>query len=153
MHSRLLPDGVDCGDVRQESIEVRATSVSNEEASAPAGAGAELRKALSSFAVSMVGILGALLATTMLVTLIFEPSQSFMVLGPQNRNLAAIVDADGLIVEQGEGFTVGRGTSPGFVGRLYGNGALMVLPSFGGGCLTSPMGLSRVGQRLERPAR
>ncbi len=106
-----------------------------------------------SFAVSVLAILAAMISAAMLVTVVFEPSQSVMVLGPQNRNLAAIVEADGLIVEQGDGFTVGRGTSPGFARRLYSNGALMVLPSFGGGCLSSAFGVSRVRQGPLPPVR
>jgi len=77
------------------------------------------------------------------LTLLFQPTPAVMVFGSQERALGAIVQSDGLIVEQGNGFMVGRGERQGFVRDLYAAGALLVLPAVTGGCLASAPPLSK----------
>lgn len=125
-----------------------SSSPHHEVTAAPPGS-AEIASALLDFLRSILAIIGGTFALGLLVTVVFEPTDAVMVFGPQDRTFAAIVASDGLVVEQGDGFTVGRATGPGFVRNLYASGAWAVLPSFGGGCITTPLGLRRnVGPRL-----
>jgi hypothetical protein len=63
----------------------------------------------------------------------FDPS-SVIVFGPQNRTIAAIVEADGALLRSEPGFTTARSDRMGFVRRLYSAGAWFVWPALTDGC-------------------
>lgn len=110
----------------------------------------DIATAVGRFLGSVAAIVAGGLATVLLVTALLEPTEAVMVIGPQDRAFAAIVEGGGLVVEQGDGFTVGRGTGPGFARALYAAGAWAVLPSLGGGCATTPFGVPRSGRPPQR---
>ena len=64
-----------------------------------------------------------------LVYVLFEPGQTAMVFGPQNKTFPAVAAADAQILSSGEGFLVVRGTRSGYVRKLYSGGAMLVMPT------------------------
>lgn len=59
----------------------------------------------------------------------------YLVIGPRDARLAAIGATTAELVAPGRGYTHVATTSPDAVGQLYANGAWLVLPASGGGCL------------------
>jgi hypothetical protein len=74
----------------------------------------------------IIVVWGAIMA---LVYLLFEPGQTVMVFGPQNKTFPAVAAADAQILSSGEGFLVVRGTRSGYVRKLYSGGAMLVMPT------------------------
>lgn len=72
---------------------------------------------------------GALLV----VTPAFEPTRDVFVLAPPHM-IAALPAGDAVIVDTVGAFTRLRGEAPGFVVRLYSQGAWLVVPALSGGC-------------------
>jgi hypothetical protein len=67
------------------------------------------------------------------------PGKSIAIVGPQARAIAAVVKANGRILVAYDYVTIARSEEPGFVGRLYGAGALLVLDADqAGGCSGLP---------------
>lgn len=54
--------------------------------------------------------------------------------GPETATLRAVARGDALLVSAGTGFLSVRSDSPGYVRRLYANGAWFVWPVFRAGC-------------------
>src|SRR5947208_502946 len=79
--------------------------------------------------------LGAWFTGLLIGTLAFEPTASVMVLTPDGRAVIASARASDVDLLEGSGslFTV-AGRNAGFVRRLYGAGAWLVLPTTAGGC-------------------
>jgi hypothetical protein len=72
-------------------------------------------------------------------TAAIEPTRDVFVLaGPAVLDRLHAIDAS--IVDTSGAFTRLRGDGPGFVGRLYGAGAWLVLPAGAGGCLGGARG-------------
>ena len=80
-------------------------------------------------------VLGLWFGGLVVGTLTFEPTMSVMVLAPGGRAVIASATASDvdLLDASGSFFTV-AGRNAGFVRRLYGAGAWLVLPATGGGC-------------------
>ena len=74
----------------------------------------------------IIAVWGAVMA---LVYVLFEPGQTVMVFGPQNKTFPAVAAADAQILSSGEGFLVVRGTRSGYVRKLYSGGAVLVMPT------------------------
>jgi hypothetical protein len=67
------------------------------------------------------------------------PEKSIAVIGPQAQAIAAVVTAKGHILVAYDYITIARADEPGFVGRLYAAGALLVLDADqAGGCSGLP---------------
>ncbi len=62
-----------------------------------------------------------------------EPTRDVLVFGP-GATIAALPAAGASLVDVSAAWTRVRRAEPGFVGRLYGSGAWLVLPAFEGGC-------------------
>ena len=77
------------------------------------------------------GVLAAWFALLAAGTAMTAPGQ-VLVLGPHAVESAA--RADGRVTVAGKVFAQARSEEAGFVGRLYANGAWLVLPAAGGGC-------------------
>lgn len=78
---------------------------------------------------------------TLVVGLTFAagPDKSIAIIGPQAQAIAAVVKAKGHILVAYDYVTIARSEEPGFVGRLYGAGALLVLDADqAGGCSGLP---------------
>jgi len=67
------------------------------------------------------------------------PDKSIAVFGPQAQTIAAVIKANGHILMAYDFVTIARSDDPGFVGRLYAAGALLVLDAEqAGGCSGLP---------------
>lgn len=67
------------------------------------------------------------------------PDNSMAIIGPQARAIAAVVEANGRVLVAYDYVTIARSGDSGFVGRLYGAGALLVLDAEqAGGCTGLP---------------
>ena len=78
---------------------------------------------------------------TLVVGLTFaaSPDKSIAIIGPQAQAIAAVVKAKGHILVAYDYVTIARSEQPGFVGRLYDAGALLVLDADqAGGCTGLP---------------
>ena len=78
---------------------------------------------------------------TLVVGLAFAagPDKSIAIIGPQAQAIAAVVKAKGHILVAYDYVTIARSEEPGFVGRLYSSGALLVLDADqAGGCTGLP---------------
>jgi hypothetical protein len=67
------------------------------------------------------------------------PERSIAIIGPQAQAIAAVEKAKGDILVAYDYVTIARSEEPGFVGRLYAAGALLVLDADqAGGCTGQP---------------
>lgn len=71
-----------------------------------------------------------------LVTLFAEPGETVVVLGPSNLAFRAAARSDVSVLEGGAAYVLVRSERQGFVRDLYINGAWLVWPAFGGGCIS-----------------
>ncbi|MGL4637087.1 MAG: hypothetical protein ACRCWF_13975 [Beijerinckiaceae bacterium] len=72
-------------------------------------------------------------AGMLLLTPLLEPTSEVFVIGPSS-TLAELPKTGSLLVDAVGGMPRVRGASPGFVKRLYAQGAWLVLPARSGGC-------------------
>lgn len=106
------------------------------EGSAGAQAASWLRGAGLALAVWVAGVTAA--------TLWYEPTRDVVVIGPSRKDsMLALAGDVARIVDIPRIGAIARGQRPGFVARLYGSGAWLVLPARSGGC---------AGRLFERPA-
>jgi hypothetical protein len=79
------------------------------------------------------------LAIVLALTFGSAPGKSMAIIGPSTQALAAVVRANGHILSSNDYVTIARSDDPGFVGRLYAAGALLVLDAEqAGGCSGLP---------------
>jgi len=74
-------------------------------------------------------VIAAWVALSALAYIVFEPSETVLVIGPQQRGFHAVVAADARVLSGNGPILVVRGEEPGFVRRLYAGGAWLVLPT------------------------
>lgn len=87
-------------------------------------------------------LLGVALATWW-----FEPTRDVVVFAPARQtSLKTLSSGDARIVDIPRLGVVARGLQPGFVARLYGAGAWLVLPARAGGCAGRLFERERVGR-------
>ncbi len=67
------------------------------------------------------------------ITPLLEPTRDVLVFGPRSA-IAGLPSAGASLVDATSAWTRVRRAEAGFVGRLYGAGAWLVLPAFEGGC-------------------
>jgi hypothetical protein len=77
----------------------------------------------------------AWLALSASLTIVAEPTETVVVIGPRQSTLVALAAANGRLVDIGNGFVRVTSAEKGLVARLYGGGAMLVLPARPGGCL------------------
>lgn len=106
------------------------STLMRESAAAPAAPAARggFGRILLAFLIGPAIVLGWL-GLTALAYVLYEPGETVMVLGPQNRTFQAIAHADAQVLSSGEGFLVARSDRTGYVRRLYSGGAWLVLPA------------------------
>jgi len=78
---------------------------------------------------------------TLVIGLAFAagPEKSIAIIGPQAQSIAAVVKAKGHILVAYDYVTIARSEEAGFVGRLYAEGAMLVLDADqAGGCTGLP---------------
>jgi hypothetical protein len=75
-----------------------------------------------------------------LVTLVGQPTQVVVAVGPLSALLRAAVASDATILDIHPGFSRLRSERKGFVGDLYRNGVWFVWPAVEGGCVAPPAG-------------
>ena len=68
-----------------------------------------------------------------ILTPLAEPTRDVLVFGPLHA-IERLPSAGAMLVDVGNGWTRARRAEPGFVARLYANGAWLVLPAFESGC-------------------
>ena len=74
-----------------------------------------------------------------LVTLFTGPGQTVAVLGPSSLAFRAAARSDVAVLGGGAAYVLVRSERLGFVRDLYANGAWLVWPAFGGGCVSPPV--------------
>jgi hypothetical protein len=84
-------------------------------------------------------VLGGWLSLVVSLAFAAGPDKSIAIIGPQAHAIAAVVKAKGHILVAYDYVTIARSEEPGFVGRLYAAGALLVLDADqAGGCSGLP---------------
>jgi hypothetical protein len=79
------------------------------------------------------------LALVIALTFGSAPGKSMAIIGPQAQALAAVIKANGRILESNRYVTIARSDEAGFVAQLYAAGALLVLDAEqAGGCSGLP---------------
>lgn len=71
-------------------------------------------------------------------TLFAEPGQTVVVLGPGHLAFRAAARSDVAVLDGGAAYVLVRSDRTGFVRDLYVNGAWLVWPALGGGCIAAP---------------
>jgi hypothetical protein len=99
-------------------------------------AGKDGRKGLPLY-VTIPMALGAWFLTVAVFTLAAEPTRDVFVIGSA-RTTALLPSAGVVLVDAVNGIPRVRGDTPGYVMRLYAQGAWLVLPALEGGCLGIP---------------
>jgi hypothetical protein len=84
---------------------------------------------------ALLGILLVWFAVLATVPVIRDAPGRYLVLGPQTSRLAALQSTSAGLISAGPGYMQIAAAAPGQVGRLYANGAWLVLPAGNGGCL------------------
>jgi hypothetical protein len=69
-----------------------------------------------------------------MAALVWEPTRSVIVLGPQETTLRAVTAGPAMLVDAGSTYVIAQGEGKGFVRDLYAGGAWLVLPAMSGGC-------------------
>jgi hypothetical protein len=95
---------------------------------------------------ALLGILAVWFAVLATVPVIRDAPGRYLVLGPQAPRLAALQSTSAELISSGLGYMQIAAASAGQIGRLYANGAWLVLPAGNGGCL-------RLGDWQAPPAR
>ena len=73
-----------------------------------------------------------------LATLFAQPGQTVVVLGPSSLAFRAAARSAVDVLDGGAAYVLVRSDRPGFVRDLYVNGAWLVWPALGGGCIAPP---------------
>jgi hypothetical protein len=84
---------------------------------------------------ALLGILAVWFALLAAVPVIRDAPGRYLVLGPQAPRFAALQSTSAELISSGPGYTQIAAASSGQIGRLYANGAWLVLPAGNGGCL------------------
>lgn len=72
-------------------------------------------------------------------TLFTERGQTVVVLGPSSLAFRAAARRDVAVLDGGAAYVLVRSDRAGFVRDLYANGAWLVWPAMGGGCVSPPV--------------
>jgi hypothetical protein len=84
---------------------------------------------------ALLGILAVWFIVLAAVPVIRDAPGRYLVLGPQTPRLAALQSTSAELISAGPGYMQIATASSGQIGRLYANGAWLVLPAGNGGCL------------------
>lgn len=84
-----------------------------------------------------------------LATLFIGPGQTVVVLGPSSLAFRAAARSDVAVLDGGAAYVLVRSDRAGFVRDLYANGAWLVWPAMGGGCIS--LGMDSSGPRASSP--
>lgn len=84
---------------------------------------------------ALFGILAVWFAMLAAVPMIRDAPGWYLVLGPQSPRFAALQSTSAALISVGPGYMQIAAASSGQIGRLYANGAWLVLPAGNGGCL------------------
>jgi hypothetical protein len=102
------------------------------------------------FRAAILSALGCWFGAVLLLTLLFEPTRDVFVIGLPT-DLAGLSEADVMLVDSIRDVPRVRSDRPGFVMRLYAQGAWLVIPASQGGCRQKPPPATVSGAKQEQP--